>query len=524
MKKTLPLILLLFVFVWILLSCERQEKRTFDELDEALAQREKIWNDYNRRLDGLKARLVSSSASQRLAIYDTIFWMYVDAFPDSSYRYAEKRVRMLEKGNDPAALLSARMDMLRRCSQVNIASSVEEFLLIDTSAVSKYGLTLKYLDYGTMLCYRMAELFDGDAGARYKALYESFFERYIQIDTVSARYAFFQARKLRNECRYKEVVDLLLPYCTDPDITDENLSVLATYLGRAYAELKDNDNAELWYAKSAVCDIYCTKHLHMSLAKLAMLLADRGENLLALKYGTIANEEALSYNAEHRIVEISPFLSKVSDEVIYSERQLRIYATFAAVIAFFFLLVAAVALTLLARAYKRTSELNRQISKVSQKLEEANILKENYMMHYMVKCTKYIRRVDDTVSGVKQMLKNDGVDKLVAELRKPKYSDSEFKSFYQEFDSIFLRLFPSFMDEVNSKVVQGQTWELSREKSLPMELRILAVMKIGISDNKDIAEFLNFPQASVYTYRYRLKKSFGLEDESFDCFISSLKI
>ena len=163
--------------------------------------------------------------------------------------------------------------------------------------------------------------------------------------------------------------------------------------------------------------------------------------------------------------------------------------------------------------------INRILRTTNERLREANAIRENFLVNYMIKCVGYIKTVDERTSGFKAMLKGGGAEALAAEFRKPRFSDKELKAFYSEFDKTFLAIFPSFMSAVGA----GE-WQLDRNGGLPMELRILAVMRIGILNSKDIAAFLNFPPASIYTYRHTLKSRLNLSDKTLEEFVAEMNI
>ena len=194
------------------------------------------------------------------------------------------------------------------------------------------------------------------------------------------------------------------------------------------------------------------------------------------------------------------------------------------IVIFILLVVVVISMHKVVVASAKLRTLNRNISRINKELADVNMLKDNYMAKYMIKCTGYINEVDKRTSEIRRILKKEGPEGLTAELHKPKYSDSELKSFYTEFDRTFLALFPGFLEKVNKRVVCGEPWKMSRSNTMPMELRIIAATRIGIKDNAEIAAFLNFPPASIYTYRYRLKTSFGLEKMDLKEFVESLEI
>lgn len=499
------------------------EKSLFPDLDEALGKRNEIRREHALRIERLKCRLETESLEERASIADSLRLLYERVFPDSAYLYAKKAVEYRSGLDDRRELLLSRLNMLRDATSMNVLTSIEEFLAIDTSTVKDYGLTREYLACGLTLSYSARKGMSENRDS-YDRLYRKFFRQYCQIDSTSADYVFFTAREKRDQLKYEEVVDFLLPYCTESPFKCEEMSVLTAYLAYVYRYLDMPDEAEKWYEKSATNDILSAKHQNMSLAQLARLLSNRGEQKLAIKYVTIANEDAELYNDTGRIALISPILSTISESSLKSERRMREVGMVSSIVIFILLVVVVISMHKVVVASAKLRTLNRNISRINKELADVNMLKDNYMAKYMIKCTGYINEVDKRTSEIRRILKKEGPEGLTAELHKPKYSDSELKSFYTEFDRTFLALFPGFLEKVNKRVVCGEPWKMSRSNTMPMELRIIAATRIGIKDNAEIAAFLNFPPASIYTYRYRLKTSFGLERMDLKEFVESLEI
>ena len=99
----------------------------------------------------------------------------------------------------------------------------------------------------------------------------------------------------------------------------------------------------------------------------------------------------------------------------------------------------------------------------------------------------------------------DRIKELKAQLKSPHFDYENATLFYQNFDSAFLNIYPNFIKEVNNLLEQDQHIEPKENEQLTRELRILALIRLGITDNKEIASILRASIATIYTYRSRLK-------------------
>lgn len=119
------------------------------------------------------------------------------------------------------------------------------------------------------------------------------------------------------------------------------------------------------------------------------------------------------------------------------------------------------------------------------------------------------------------LLKSEGKDALVAQIKGPSESEEQYSNFYKEFDETFLKIYPDFVARVNALLKPEARFQDEHSMNLP--LRVLAAIRLGIKESKDIATFLNCAPASVYTYRSKMKANAisGKEDfESQVCNIS----
>ena len=140
----------------------------------------------------------------------------------------------------------------------------------------------------------------------------------------------------------------------------------------------------------------------------------------------------------------------------------------------------------------------------------------------MTLTVKFIDNIEDYRRLLRKTLKEDGIDSLKEKLSQQEYLYMQYDTFYKLFDEIFISIFPDFVDKINSLLPDDQKYELKKGGSFPTELRILAVMRLGITKSSHIAEFLNCPVGSVYTNKANLKIKLGCSDSSLVELLSKL--
>jgi hypothetical protein len=116
----------------------------------------------------------------------------------------------------------------------------------------------------------------------------------------------------------------------------------------------------------------------------------------------------------------------------------------------------------------------------------------------------------------------EGVDAVVRLLKQPSFADSEFKTLLADFDAAFLGIFPDFVDKVNEHMKPEHRLTMPSEGELSTELRILALIRMGITKRPKIAKVLNMSVNTVYSYHCNLRKHSLHPDSPFDEIIGTL--
>ena len=134
-------------------------------------------------------------------------------------------------------------------------------------------------------------------------------------------------------------------------------------------------------------------------------------------------------------------------------------------------------------------------------LNEANVVKEKYIGYFMNRCALYINKLCAYRKDVSHKLRSGQIDRLKIP---PKEQDREFDELYAEFDEAFLKLYPSFVEEFNELLRPEARYETT-EGRLNTELRIFALMRLGLTNVNQIAEFLRCSLQTVYNYKSKIK-------------------
>ena len=164
---------------------------------------------------------------------------------------------------------------------------------------------------------------------------------------------------------------------------------------------------------------------------------------------------------------------------------------------------------------------NDHIREINGALVDSNRIKDRYVCHYIDLSVHYIKQIDTFRREVCRVARNKGVDELVRWLNTSQAVSGEYAKFYQSFDSSFLDIFPQFIEQVNALLQPESRFAPRADASLTTELRILAAIRLGITDSGHIASLLNCASATVYTYRTKLRNA-ALDRDNFEQQVSRI--
>ena len=162
---------------------------------------------------------------------------------------------------------------------------------------------------------------------------------------------------------------------------------------------------------------------------------------------------------------------------------------------------------------------NSLLLTVNTELSDANRIKETYIGHFLDLCSTYISKLEKYQNTLNKKAVEKKLDELYKMLKSSEMIDNELKELYENFDNIFLHLYPNFFEELNSLLVEEERFELKQNELLNTELRILALIRLGITDSSKIASFLHYSANTIYNYRTRVRNKAAVPREEFESLV-----
>ena len=156
---------------------------------------------------------------------------------------------------------------------------------------------------------------------------------------------------------------------------------------------------------------------------------------------------------------------------------------------------------------------NRRQKLMNDALTEVNCIKEEYIGRFLGLCSAYIDKLETYRRMLNKKAASGKVEELYKTLKSSQFIDDELKEFYRNFDNSFLNIFPDFVECFNLLLPQDEAIVPKQDERLTTELRIFALIRLGITDSAKIAGFLRYSITTIYTYRSKLKnKSLHRDD------------
>ena len=532
----------ILIFVTIVLSgllYAKDNKSTdalLHEIDGIIKNRQTYGAEKEARIADLKKLLVeAASDEQRYGFCGRLFDEYRAYNLDSSFVYAQRKEELAHRLNKLDYLDDSAMNMAEVMGTTGMYKEALELLgKIDKKTLPDYLYGYYYhlyrTIYGLMGDYAVTE----KAKKEYYRMTDLYRDSLLQINASdSLGHALVMADKCIVHARYDEAIDMLMEYYSKPSLDDHAQAMITYTISEGYRLKGDKQGQKHYLALSAIADLKSAVKEYVSLRKLASLVYEEGDIDRAYNYLKCSLEDATLCNARLRTLEISqvfPIIDQAYQLKTKRQQQEMKVSLICISLLSVFLLVAIFFVykqmkkvaaarrevidtnTLLQELNEELHDSNSQLKEMNHTLSEANYIKEEYIGRYMDQCSTYLDKMDLYRRSLNKIAAAGRVEELYKAIKSSQFLDEELKEFYANFDVTFLQLFPSFVEDFNALLtepMQPKPGEL-----LNTELRIFALIRLGITDSTKIAQFLRYSVTTIYNYRTRVRnKAVGERDE-----------
>ena len=518
------MLVLCCLFPLSLLAGQQDLEMLLKELDAVIECKDFYILPKEKELSELRLRLKNTKNNrQKYELCDKLFTAYLHYQADSALSYVERKQELLPFLDEPVLEQELIINRAEVMGVMGMYSWAEQLL----SQIKPETLTLELLGY----YYRTVRanygwFADYLINKDLKEIYEH--KAHIYRDSImlttkpGTDHDIVEAEKLMVEGEVDKALDMLCRLSeNNPDLRQQ--AFINYTLAEAYDLKGEVDNQIYRLALTAIADLKFGTREYASLQKLAYLLYDKGDVDRAYKYLTCSMDDAVACNARLRFSEVTEFFPIVDKAYKLKEERgqtirygLLCFSSFlslALIVCVFWLYRWNKKLSLMRQ---HLSQTNDQLRLVNKELAQTGKIKEAYIAHYLELCVTYLDNLESYRRSLAKLAMASRIDDLFKAIKSDQFLKDERKDFYHNFDKSFLELFPHFIESFNALLVDdGHIYPKSNEL-LSTELRIFALIRLGVTDSNAIAHFLGYSLATVYNYRSRAKSRAKGNKETFE--------
>lgn len=495
-------------------------------LREAMLRKDGYANTKIERINTLRKELATLSPNlpiQQFDLYNKLYHEYKVFVYDSAFTYALKLAATARKLNDPQKANYAKLKL----AFILVSSGMfkETFDSLKTVSVKTLHDTSK-VDYYSIMARAYYDLGNYDNDLFYNPEYKVFGSKFLDsakrlCAPGSYQYLYvsnYQNMMLgRNQDAIREVKQLLTL-----KLSHHQRAVNNHHLGSLYLATGEPDKALAPFVTAAVADIITATKENAALNSVADLLYRKGDIDNAYDLIELAMNDALYYGAKQRKVQIGSILPIIAAERLSSvERQRKLWLIYSTAITVLGVLILVFVLIIvrqvrkLKKAEQQIIQANHNLREINQRLREADKIKEEYIGYYFNINSDYLDKIEDVKKSIDHKLmarKFDDISYIVNGINLKREREELFVSF----DKVFLKLFPDFVTKFNALFDEEDKIVLKDNQLLNTELRIFALIRMGINDTEKIAKILDYSVNTIYTYKTKIKSKSLVPNEEFE--------
>ena len=532
-KKTVSVVIMIFSFA-ILSSANNAA--LLQKLDSVIEASETIVAEKNKKIATLKQMAAKeNNTALLLERYRELSEEYYVFKFDSAKVYVEKGLALAKKVQNSRYIVTNTIMKAKLLSIGGLYSeAINTLNTIEQDSLGEQNMTFDYnIAYSTIYSY-WADYCNDDT---YSPIYRERSNAYLKtaianIDKNNAAYDYYMGE-------YHVYVDkdddkALKHYFRTLEkngMTSRVYAMASFAIANNYSAHENMEKYEEYLIKASICDILCCTKENLAIQDLAMhLFKQDNENIeRARVYINTAMDDAKSYNNRLRILEISqklPIIVSTYHKRLTTQNSTLMYAVWG---------ISLLVVTMIVLLYffvrqnkllsKRRHELhvsnnmltetNERLNRANEQLLDTNRKREGLAKLYIDLCAKYIDKMAKFQVMVQRKIKANQINELMSYVSSSRLNYEDADTFMKRFDEAFLNLYPSFVTEFNALLKEDEQVITKNPHSLTTELRIFALIRLGVKESSEIAALLYYTPRTIYNYRSAFKNK-ALDRESFE--------
>lgn len=506
------------------------------QLNEALNQKEIYVKEKEKRISSFREvlSLASLTDMQKYELNEKMYQEYSKFKTDSAVHYMLENISLSQKSENDTLLINAQLNLAWLYSTKGKYIEANDILQnIDKKKLTFDLLCSYYRTYNDF--YSHYGLSNNDN--KYYMESELYRDSLLNIlDQNSFEYQLENTKKLLYSYKEDEAIAAFEKLLSQVDDTNPERASIAYFLGYTYKRKSNLALQKKYFSISAICDVINSIKDNASFQNLALTCYELGEIDNAYRYIQSAMNDAVFCNVRYRTIESSEFYPIINSAFQAKEASQKETLQFSLLLISLLSLLLIVVMVYIYKQMKKLARIKNQLKKTNKQLtelndelqmsnihlEEANHVKEEYIGRFFDQCSEYIEKIENYRKELNRKAKNNQLDDLFKMLKSKAIVEAELMELYAKFDSIFLNIYPDFIEEFNNLLVPEERIYPKQDELLTTELRIYALIRLGITDSNKIASFLRYSLRTVYNYRTKVRNKSAVTRGDFEDYVKKI--
>lgn len=481
------------------------------------------------RLSRIKNQLAAErDPERRLRVYDNLIAEYEAYISDSALLYTQRAQQEARRLGDTREAVRLEIKKADIASHAGLFAEAHDMLAgINSNALDSTLLANYFSAYSSLYQYE-CEYLPGEYSERSSQLRNLYIDSLMQVsDPESFNYLVNWTAPQITKGNYTEVRKLLEENIRKYESGTRQYSILVSLLAYMYQEMGRPDEHKRYLSETVISDIKGAVKENMAIRELATQVFEDGDIDRANHYLKVSFDDANFYSARMRNAQSSRMLPVIDNAYDTRQKELQhLQRVMLYIISGLLILVLGAVFLILKQirrvkqANQRVSKSNEELSAMSEKLQEMNHalegandeLKrsirttEEYTGLFMEYCSFNISNLQKYHLALRNLAVQGNVKGILKKLDSGDVASDTLKAFYAKFDEAILNIYPAFVEKVNQLLQPDGQIVIRGDEKLNTELRVLALIRIGITDSEKISQFLRCSLSTIYTYRSKLKR------------------
>lgn len=507
-----------------------------DSLGKLIDHEQSFIDQKEERIKKLKLKLKDAGILEEYKLNLKLHDEYKKFCVDSAIHYIKRNIDIAVALGEKEQEIDANLKLALLYSMGGMYREAELILTeIDPSGLSRELLSIYYDVYRRFWEYYSISTTRTD-------LYKHQVEKYLNLfldnaDPNSTNYKVCYIMNRIAPHNLEEAEKQLLELLAIEEKGSPDYAIITCELAIINRNKKQPNQERKYFMQSAIADIINVTRENFSLQNLAIISYADNDLDRAFKYTQTAVDEAIASGIQFRATQINEFYPVISAAYQVQEAKVKSnLIVFLILLGIFSVLVVTLTVytyrqikkikqikealsdsnTKLQNLNKALNDANNQLYSKNTQLQDINNVKEQFIAQFFDLCSNYITRMEEHQNSLYKLAVNRRYEVLLKQLKSTANIDEELEALYSHFDNIFLNLYPTFITDFNALLRDGEQIIPKTGSLLNKELRIYALLRLGINDGAKIASFLRCSTSTVYNYRTKMRNKSIINKDDFE--------